>query len=67
MGYFVCVEPGVSLYVEDLNPEGKKTSCFCTVGRSAINSLNISLMFFLPRDTAASELTGEGSASRINR
>ncbi|MBO2533383.1 non-heme chloroperoxidase [Planifilum fulgidum] len=28
MGYFVCVEPGVSLYVEDLNPAGKKTLVF---------------------------------------
>jgi non-heme chloroperoxidase len=28
MGYFVCVEPGVSLYVEDLNPAGEKTVVF---------------------------------------
>ncbi|QED47976.1 alpha/beta fold hydrolase [Cytobacillus dafuensis] len=28
MGYFVIVEPGVSLYVEDINPEGNKTIVF---------------------------------------
>ncbi|KZE82636.1 esterase [Paenibacillus polymyxa] len=28
MGYYVNVEPGVNLYVEDLNPEGSKTIVF---------------------------------------
>ena len=28
MGYYVQVEPGVKIYVEDLNPEGKKTILF---------------------------------------
>ncbi|MGG0664494.1 alpha/beta hydrolase [Viridibacillus arvi] len=28
MGYFVNVEPGVNLYVEDINPEGSKTIVF---------------------------------------
>ncbi|MGG3887590.1 alpha/beta fold hydrolase [Metabacillus fastidiosus] len=28
MGYFVTVEPGVNLYVEDLNPRGNKTIVF---------------------------------------
>ncbi|MFC5604975.1 alpha/beta fold hydrolase [Sporosarcina koreensis] len=28
MGYFINVESGVNLYVEDLNPEGKKTIVF---------------------------------------
>ncbi len=28
MGYFVNVEPGVNLYVEDLNPSGRKTIVF---------------------------------------
>ena len=28
MGYYVTVEPGVNLYVEDLNPGGKKTILF---------------------------------------
>lgn len=28
MGYFVTVEPGVKLFVEDLNPEGSKTIVF---------------------------------------
>lgn len=28
MGYYVCVEPGVNLYVEDLNPKGSKTIVF---------------------------------------
>jgi non-heme chloroperoxidase len=28
MGYFICVEPGVKVFVEDLNPEGKKTIFF---------------------------------------
>lgn len=28
MGYYVNVEPGVNLYVEDLNPQGKKTIVF---------------------------------------
>ncbi|ACA57199.1 non-heme haloperoxidase family protein [Clostridium botulinum A3 str. Loch Maree] len=28
MGYYVKVEPNVKLYVEDLNPEGKKTILF---------------------------------------
>ncbi len=28
MGYFVNVEPGVNLYVEDLNPRGRKTILF---------------------------------------
>ena len=28
MGYFVTVEQGVKLYVEDINPEGKKTIVF---------------------------------------
>ncbi|MGL5512748.1 MAG: alpha/beta fold hydrolase, partial [Sporomusa sp.] len=28
MGYFVGVEPGVNIYVEDLNPEGGKTIVF---------------------------------------
>lgn len=28
LGYYVTVEPGVNLYVEDLNPEGSKTIVF---------------------------------------
>lgn len=28
MGYYVSVEPGVKLYVEDINPEGSKTIVF---------------------------------------
>ena len=28
MGYFVTVEPGVNIYVEDVNPAGKKTILF---------------------------------------
>ena len=28
MGYFVTVEPGVNIYVEDVNPEGNKTILF---------------------------------------
>lgn len=28
MGYFVSVEPGVNLYVEDINPKGSKTIVF---------------------------------------
>lgn len=28
MGYYVTVEPGIKLYVEDLNPEGSKTIVF---------------------------------------
>lgn len=28
MGYYICVEPGVKVYVEDLNPEGQKTILF---------------------------------------
>ncbi|MBA4494462.1 alpha/beta fold hydrolase [Paenactinomyces guangxiensis] len=28
MGYFVCVEPGVNIYVEDINPRGSKTIVF---------------------------------------
>lgn len=28
MGYFVTVEPGVKLYVEDINPGGRKTIIF---------------------------------------
>ncbi|MFD2117765.1 alpha/beta fold hydrolase [Paenibacillus yanchengensis] len=28
MGYFVTVEPGVKIYVEDVNPEGSKTILF---------------------------------------
>ena len=28
MGYFVTVEPGVKLYVEDINPGGSKTIVF---------------------------------------
>ena len=28
MGYFVTVEPGVRIYVEDVNPEGNKTILF---------------------------------------
>ena len=28
MGYYVRVEPDVKIYVEDLNPEGKKTILF---------------------------------------
>ncbi len=28
MGYFITVEPGVKLYVEDVNPEGNKTILF---------------------------------------
>ncbi|WP_391557509.1 alpha/beta fold hydrolase [Robertmurraya sp.] len=28
MGYFICVEPGVSIYVEDINPGGSKTIVF---------------------------------------
>lgn len=28
MGYFVSVEPGVNLYVEDINPKGNKTIVF---------------------------------------
>lgn len=28
MGYFVCVEPSVNLYVEDLNPRGSKAIVF---------------------------------------
>lgn len=28
MGYYVCVEPGVNLYVEDLNPKSSKTIVF---------------------------------------
>jgi non-heme chloroperoxidase len=28
LGYYVTVEPGVNLYVEDLNPQGKKTILF---------------------------------------
>ncbi|MDD9268257.1 alpha/beta fold hydrolase [Paenibacillus sp. GCM10023248] len=28
MGYFICVEPGVNLYVEDINPGGHKTIVF---------------------------------------
>ena len=30
MGYFVTVEPGVKLYVEDINPGGSKTIVFYT-------------------------------------
>ena len=28
MGYYIKVEPNVKIYVEDLNPEGKKTILF---------------------------------------
>jgi non-heme chloroperoxidase len=28
MGYYIAVEPNVNIYVEDLNPEGKKTILF---------------------------------------
>lgn len=28
MGYYISVEPAVNLYVEDLNPEGKRTIVF---------------------------------------
>lgn len=28
MGYFVCVESGVNIYVEDINPTGRKTIVF---------------------------------------
>ncbi|HBF37166.1 MAG TPA: alpha/beta hydrolase, partial [Firmicutes bacterium] len=28
MGFYVAVEPGVHIYVEDVNPEGKKTIFF---------------------------------------
>lgn len=30
MGYYVKVEPNVKLYVEDLNPEGKKNNSIFT-------------------------------------
>ncbi len=28
MGYYINVEPNVNIYVEDLNPTGKKTILF---------------------------------------
>lgn len=28
MGYYICVEPGVNIYVEDVNPSGEKTILF---------------------------------------
>ena len=45
MGYYVNVN-NVNIYVEDLNPESKKTILFFTVGRPIIICLNTSLICF---------------------
>jgi len=39
MGYYLKVN-NVKLYVEDLNPECKKTILFYTAGRAVTNCLN---------------------------
>lgn len=50
MGYYVRVESDVKVYVEDLNPEGKKQSYFYMGGLEVINCLSISLISYLKWD-----------------
>ena len=67
MGHYVSVEPGVNIYVEDLNPEGKKTIVF--IHGWPLNHQQFEYQFdVLPAmGIAVSELTGGGLESRINQ
>lgn len=67
MGYFVQAESGVNLYVEDINPQSRKTIVF--LHGWPLSHLQFEYQFddLSQRDTAVSALTGGDSGVRISR
>ena len=78
MGHYVSVESGVNLYVEDLNPGGSKTIVFLhgwplshkqfEYQFDVLPAMGYRCMELTGEVSGnVSELTGEGSESRINQ
>lgn len=62
MGFYISVESDVKVYIEDINPTGKKRFSSCTVGRETITFLNTSIIICPKWDTDVSEWITEGLA-----
>jgi|GEM_PF-6410072 hypothetical protein len=67
MGFYIQVERDVKVYIEDVNPSGKKTVFLCTAGREIIIFSNINLICCLKRDLDAWEWITEGLANPTDR
>ena len=67
VGYYVTVESGVKLYVEDINPEGSKTIVFLHGWPLSHKQFEYQFNVFPFRVTAVLVLTGEDLVSRISQ